>query len=79
MRKVQKLGTWILHTLSKISKLQRSTIAAILLARHKHTGGHKERFIYRNITGDYKWCLHSNIKYKKAWIRPDKQATPRVK
>ena len=48
MGKVQKLCAWVPHALSQNNKLQRSMIAAGLLARHKATHGHKQRFLYRS-------------------------------
>ena len=79
MGKVQKLGAWVPHTLSENNKNQRSTIAAGLLARHRSTHGHKQRFLYRIVTGDEKWCLYVNMKQRKEWLSPKKQATPRAK
>jgi len=35
-------------------------IAAGLLARHRATHGHKQRFLYRIVTGDEKWCLRQH-------------------
>lgn len=79
MGKVQKLGAWVPHLLSENNKNQRSTLAAGLLARHRATHGHKQRFLYRIVTGDEKWCLYVNMKQRKEWLSPDKQATPRAK
>ncbi|KAL4703242.1 hypothetical protein ACJJTC_006489 [Scirpophaga incertulas] len=62
MGKVQKLGAWVPNVLSENNKNQRSTIAASLLARHLSTHGHKQRFLYRIVTGDEKWCLYVNMK-----------------
>ncbi|KAL4705124.1 hypothetical protein ACJJTC_009755 [Scirpophaga incertulas] len=62
MGKVQKLGAWVSNVLSENNKNQRSTIAASLLARHLSTHGHKQRFLYRIVTGDEKWCLYVNMK-----------------
>ncbi|KAK6060293.1 hypothetical protein COOONC_02048 [Cooperia oncophora] len=41
-----------------------------LLARHKLTYGHKQRFLYRIVTGDEKWCLYVNMKQRKEWLSP---------
>lgn len=79
MGKVQKLGNWVPHLLSENNKNQRSKIAAELLARHKSTNGHKHRFLYRIVTGDEKWCLYVNMKKRREWVSPNKQATPRPK
>jgi len=54
-------------------------IAAGLLARHRATHGHKQRFLYRIVTGDEKWCVYINMKQRKELLRPKKQATPRAK
>ena len=77
MEKVQKCGAWVPHALSDNNKNQRATISAGLLARHRSTHGHKERFLYRIVTGDEKWC--TNMKQLKEWLSPGKQAIPRVK
>lgn len=79
MGKVQKCRAWVPHALSDNNKNQRATISAGLLARHRSTHGHKQRFLYRIVTGDKKWCLYINMKQRKEWLSPDKQATPRVK
>lgn len=79
MGKVQKFGAWVPYVLNDNIRNQRSTIVAGLLARHRATHGHNERFLYRIITGDEKWCLYVNMKQRKQWLSPDKQATPRVK
>lgn len=79
MGKVQKLGAWVPHLLSENNKNQRSTVAASLLARHRSTHGHKQRFLYRIVTGDEKWCLYINMKQRKEWLNPEQQATPRAK
>ena len=79
MGKVQKCGAWVPHALSDNNKNQRATISAGLLARHRSTHGHKQRFLYRIVTGDEKWCLYINMKQRKEWLSPSKQVTPRVK
>ena len=79
MGKVQKLGCWVPQLLNEYNKNQRSTIAASLLARHRSSHGHKQRFLYRIVTGDEKWCLYVNIKHRKEWLSPNEQATPRAK
>jgi hypothetical protein len=76
MGKVRKLGAWVPHALSQNNKLQRPMIAAGLLARHKVTHGHKQRFHYRIVTGDEKWCVYVNMKQRKEWFSPKIQATP---
>jgi len=78
MGKVQKLGAWVPHALSQ-NKLQRSMIATSLLAHLKATHGHKQRFLYRIVTGDEKWCVYVNMKQRKEWLSPKKQATPQAK
>ena len=79
MGKVQKLGAWIPHVLSDNNRVQRFTIAGSLLACHKDTRSHKQRFLHRIITGDEKWCLYVNIKQRKQWVNRSEQPTPRVK
>lgn len=79
MGKVQKLGAWVPHVLNNENKNQRIKIASELLARHRSTHGHKQRFLFRIITGDEKWCLYVNMKQRKEWVSPDKQATPQAK
>lgn len=79
MGKVQKFGAWVPHCLSEKNRNQRITIAASLLARHRSTHSHKERFLYRIVTGDEKWCLYINMRQRKEWLSPDKKATPRAK
>ncbi|XP_052827644.1 histone-lysine N-methyltransferase SETMAR-like [Octopus bimaculoides] len=68
MGKVPKYGVWVLHALSDNNKNQRATISAGLLARHHSTHGHKQRFLYRIVTGDEKWCLYINMKQCKEWL-----------
>ena len=77
--KVQKLGAWVPHVLDENHKLQRASISASLLTRHQATSGHKERFLYRIVAGDEKWCLYVNLKKRKEWLSPNKLATPRTK
>lgn len=79
MGKVQKLGAWVPHALSESNKLQRSTIAAGLLARHKATRGYKDRFLHRIITGDEKWCVYVNMNHRKQWLSPNKKNTSAIK
>ena len=79
MGKVQKCGAWVPHALSDNNKNQRATISAGLLARHRSTHGHKQRFLYRIVTGDEKWCLYINMKQRKEWLSPGKQATLHMK
>jgi [histone H3]-lysine36 N-dimethyltransferase SETMAR len=79
MGKVRKYGAWLPHVLNESNKNLRCTISAGLLARHRSTQGHKQQFLYRIVTGDEKWCLYVNMKQRKEWLSPDKQATPRVK
>uniref|UniRef100_A0A1I7X1C4 HTH_48 domain-containing protein n=1 Tax=Heterorhabditis bacteriophora TaxID=37862 RepID=A0A1I7X1C4_HETBA len=79
MGKGQKCGAWVPHALSDNDKNQRATICAGLLARHRSTYGHKQRFLYRIVTGDKKWCLYINMKQRKEWLSSGKQAIPRVK
>ena len=59
--KVQKCGAWVHHALSDNNNRQRATISASLLARHCSLDGHKQRFSYRNVPVDGKWCLCINM------------------
>lgn len=75
----QKLGTWIPHELTQKQKDMRLTISAQNLARHQGTHGHYQRFLYRIITGDEKWCLYVNFKQRKEWVSPGEKPKPRIK
>ena len=55
----EKLGVWVLHELSENNRENRLQIASQHLARHRATRGHKQRFLYRIVTGDEKWCLYT--------------------
>ena len=68
----EKLGVWVLHGLSENNKENRLQIASQHLARHRATRGHKQRYLYRIVTGDEKWCLYCIYKYeaKKEWVAP---------
>ena len=48
----EKLGVWVPHELSENNKENRLQIASQHLARHQATRGHKQRFLYRIVTGD---------------------------
>ena len=50
----QKLGAWVLHELTQKQKAKRLSTAAQNLARHQGTDGHKQRLLYRIVTGDEK-------------------------
>ena len=58
---------------------QQATSYAGLLAGHHSTDGHKKIFLHRIVTGDEKWCPCNNMKQCNQWLRPDNQATLRVK
>lgn len=75
----QKLGAWVPHELTEKNKENRLQIAAQHLARHRATRGHKQRFLYRIITGDEKWCLYVNMKQRKEWVASGDTPKPRVK
>lgn len=75
----QKLGAWMPHKLSDANKQNRCQTAAQNLARHRSTSGHKERFLYKIVTGDEKWCLYVNPKHRKEWTAPGDTPKPRVK
>ena len=54
MEFVEKLGVWVPHELSKNNKKNGLQIACQHLVRHQATRGHKQRFLYRIVTGDEK-------------------------
>ena len=74
----EKLGVWTPHELSENNKENRLQIASQHLARYQATRGHKQRFLYRIVTGDEKWCLYINMKQKKKWVAPGDTPKPRV-
>ena len=75
----QKLGGWVPHELTQKQKDKRLSIAAQNLARHQGTHGHRQRFLYRIVTGDEKWCLYVNMKQRKEWVSPGEKPKPRIK
>ena len=75
----QKLGAWVPHELTEKNKENRFKIGAQHLARHRATRGHKQRFLYRIVTGDEKWCLYVNMKQRKEWVASGETPNPRVK
>ncbi|XP_026827850.1 histone-lysine N-methyltransferase SETMAR-like [Ooceraea biroi] len=62
--KTWKLSKWVPHSLTE-GKLQRLTIYASLLSRHK-----KASFLERILTCDEKWVLYDNRKRKHHWSSP---------
>ena len=75
----QKLGAWVPHELTQKQKDKRLSIAAQNHARHQGTHGHRQRFLYRIVTGDEKWCLYVNMKQRKEWVCPGEKPKPRIK
>ena len=75
----EKLGVWVPHELSENNKENRLQIASQHLARHRATCSHKQRFLYRIVTGDEKWCLYINMKQRKEWVAPGDTPKPKVK
>lgn len=75
----QKLGAWVPHVLTERNKEKRLQLAAQHLARHRATRGHRDRFLYRIVTGDEKWCFYVNMKHRKEWTTPGLTPKPRVK
>ena len=53
------MGVWVPHELSENNKENHLQIASQHIARHRATRGHKQRFLYRIVTGDEKWCLYT--------------------
>ena len=76
---VENLGVWVPHELSKNNKENCLQIASQHLACHQATRGHKQRFLYRIITGNEKWCLYINMKQRKKRVAPGDTPKPRVK
>ena len=65
----KKLGVWVPHELSKNNKENCLQIASQHRACHQATRSHKQRFLYRIVTGDEKWCLYINMKQKRnGWL-----------
>ena len=79
MRFAEKLGVWVPHELSENNKENRFQIASQHLAHHRATCGHKQRFLYRIVTGDEKCCLYINMKQRKEWVAPGDTPKPKVK
>ena len=75
----KKSGVWVPHELSENNKENRLQIASQHLARHRATCGHKQRFLYRIVTGDEKWCLYINMKQRKEWVATADRPKPKVK
>ena len=55
----EKLGVWVPHEFSENNEGNRLQIASQHLPRHRATRSHKQRFWYRIVTGDEKWCLYT--------------------
>ena len=75
----EKLGVWVPYDLSENNKENGLQIASQHFARHRATRGYKQRFLYRIVTGDEKWCLYINMKQRKEWVAPGDTPKPRVK
>ena len=67
------------HELSKNNKKNHLQIVSQHLACHRATRSHIQRFLYRIITGDEKWCLYINMKQRKEWVAPGDMPNQRVK
>ena len=65
----KKLGVWVPHELSENNKENHLQIASQHLACHQAICSHKQRFLYRIITGDEKWCLYINMKQRKEYAK----------
>jgi len=74
MGKVQKEDRWVLHELSKDNKNRRRDTAFSLLSKFR-----KKEFLHKIITGDEKWILYDNSKYRKSWVDPGQplKSTPK--
>ncbi|GFY58943.1 transposase [Trichonephila inaurata madagascariensis] len=75
-QKYLNLGANELNEHNKENRLQ---IDYQHLARQRATHSHKQRFLYRIVTGDEKWCLNINMKKRKEWVAPGDTLRPRVK
>ncbi|GFT09067.1 histone-lysine N-methyltransferase SETMAR [Trichonephila clavipes] len=62
---VQKLDTWVPHELKETHLMQRINSCDLLKKRNEN-----DPFLKRLITGDEKWVVYSNIKWKRLWSRP---------
>ena len=76
---VKKLGVWVPHELSENNKQNRLQIASQHLTCHRAIRSYKQRFLYRIVTGDEKWCLYINMKQRKEWVAPGDMSKLRVK
>jgi len=74
MGKVQKEGRWVLHELSVDNKNRRRDTAFTLLSTFR-----EKDFLHKIITGNEKWILYDNSKYRKSWIDPDQPSTSSLK
>ena len=74
----KKLGVCVPHELSKNNKENHLQIVSQHLARHQATCSQKQRFLYRIITEDEKWCLYINMKQRKECVAPGDMPKPRV-
>ncbi len=75
----QKLGCWVPHELSEKDRKNRLQIVSQHLARYHATYGHNDRFLYRIVTGDEKWCFYTNMIQRKEWVAPGEAPKTRVK
>ena len=75
-RKVSKLGTWVLHTLSEKNKENHLSIATSFLSKPRN-----ELFFKNIIVGDEKLMFYDNVQSKRQWIDEDEtlQPTPKMK
>ena len=62
---VQKLDTWVPHELKEKHLMRRINSCNLLKKRNEN-----DPFLKRPITGDEKWVVYNNIKWKKSWSRP---------
>ena len=65
---LQEVGSWKAHVLSVANKKQRCTFPGNLPAKHHSTCGHKQRFLYRIVTGNEKWRHSANCEQRKEWL-----------
>jgi len=61
--KTWKYGAWIPHQLSKFQLQQRINVCIELLTFRRN-----QEWLHNLITGDEKWILYVNYKYKRQWL-----------
>lgn len=68
-----KHEAWIPHAVSKSSKNYDLT-----LRQYRASRGPNDRFLYKIVAGEYKWCLYVNMNYRSEWVAPREKRKPRA-